>query len=275
VSLSYVLHITIIDHMHMVLNLISHQHHASIVSASINDWLDYKRISTEVESLKEKIAPGEDELKIVESQVKEAKKKLNDDREEEANVKQLQDLLVRLRDDVNKIASKKNQISSKKEELSLIAPRASGKDLRTTERELSAKTDEKETRMNAISALNGELSELMENINRAANQATKANKITRDKEEQFAKEQQDAARKKELNDKAMKNKEQEDRVSDPRPYSHCVFCNFILMSVFSLSLSNRFKMKLCRFARKQGSRKQRKTNSDQNPRERSTNDKTY
>jgi hypothetical protein len=126
----------------------------------------------------------------------------------------LQDLLLRLRDDVNKVASKKIQISSKKEELSLIAPRASGKDLRTTERELSSKTDEKETRMNRISTLNSELSELMENERRASNQATKANKITRDKEEQFAKEQQDAARKKELNDKAMKNKEQEDRVRE-------------------------------------------------------------
>lgn len=189
---------------------------ALLVSGGINDWLDHKRLLKEVETLKESISESEDKLRIIESELDELKQKFSDDKDEEGNLKDLQVILFRLRDDANKIASKKSQITAKKEELSLIAPRASGKDLRASEREFNQKTDEKDTRMQAITSLNKELSELTDSITKAASQVAKANKITKDKEERFEQEKQASVKKQELNDLALKNKDSIDKVSDTR-----------------------------------------------------------
>ena len=102
-----------------------------------------------------------------------------------------------------KIANKKYQISTMKDELNLIAPRATGKDLNATEKELSAKMEEKDVLTNDISAHNKELTSLNERINKANISATNAEKLVRDKEKQFAQDQQNLTKRQELNESSI------------------------------------------------------------------------
>ena len=124
----------------------------------------------------------------------------------------MHDLIRRLRDDVGKIASKKSQISQKKEELSLFAPNTAGKNLRTVEREFNVKTEAKDTLMHSTTTLNQELADLNDNVTKLSKQVAKAEKIVRDKEEQFAQEQQAITRRKELSETSAKCKEKIDSV---------------------------------------------------------------
>ena len=112
-----------------------------------------------------------------------------------------------------KIANKKYQISSMKDELNLIAPRAGGKDLNDTEKELSAKMEEKDVLTNDISAHNKVLTSLNERINKANISATNAEKLVRDKEKQFAQDQQNLTKRQELNESIALCKTKEEAVS--------------------------------------------------------------
>ena len=71
-------------------------------------------------------------------------------------LQQLQDVLRRMRDDCNKIAGKKSQIKTKVDELAVIAPRASGKNLRSIEHALNSNMEEKDRLTREISKLNSE-----------------------------------------------------------------------------------------------------------------------
>lgn len=214
-----------------------------LVSRHINDWMNYRRISDEIEGLKVVVMREEEDLSHVQSEHNEDIEKVESLKEEQRDWQQMHELARRLRDDIGtlleiycvvyillacfdisyltmiicfhegKIANKKYQISTKKDELKLIAPRAGGKDLNATEKQMSAKTEEKDALSNNISELNKELSELNENINNANISATRAEKLVRDKENQFAQEQQNITKRKELTDSVARCKREEVKVS--------------------------------------------------------------
>ena len=114
---------------------------------------------------------------------------------------------------LGKITNKRSQISSREEELKLIAPRASGKDLSTTEREMNTKMEEKESLTNQISALNKETSTLNSSINQANISATRAENLVREKEKAYQNEQEAQTKKQMLKDSIDLVKEQEEKVS--------------------------------------------------------------
>ena len=111
-----------------------------------------------------------------------------------------------------KIVNKRNQIISKKEILNLEAPKAGGRDLHSTEKEINGKKKEKDELINEISSFNEELSKLNENINDAAMKAAKAEKVVIDKTNQFKDEQESIDKRQQLNDKIAKCKEEEEKV---------------------------------------------------------------
>jgi septal ring factor EnvC (AmiA/AmiB activator) len=111
-----------------------------------------------------------------------------------------------------KIMNKKSQISTRREELKLIAPRASGKDLLTTEREVNAKMEEKDSLLNQISAMNKEISILNDSINQANISATRAENIVREKEQLYAQEQENSEKRKKLNESVAASQEKETKV---------------------------------------------------------------
>lgn len=129
----------------------------------------------------------------------------------------------------------------------MSAPRAGGKDLTTTERELNAKMDEKDAISNTISALNKELSMLNESIQQANNSATRAENLVREKEKMFANEQEMITKRQELSNTVQLCQEKEDKV---RYYiiiwSVCIIvkkgnhrCTFIFVNLFLNSCKNK------------------------------------
>lgn len=184
------------------------------VSASINNWLDHKRISTEIDSLKISINEDEERIRTLEEEVNDLKSKVNAEKDDKASLQEAFDIVRRLSEEAAKLASKKYQIKHKKDELSLEAPDVGGKDLSTAEHELQIKTEEKEKLMNAISSLHNELSQLNDALNAITTKCTQAERIVRSKEEQYAEEQQSSIRKRELNAALKKYQEEEQKLEE-------------------------------------------------------------
>lgn len=184
------------------------------VSASINNWLDHKRISTEIDTLKESIREDEETLGKLQEEERVLKTKVDEERDDKTSLQEAFDIVRRLSEEATKLASKKYQIKNKKEELNLEAPDIGGKDLTKVEHELQTKTEEKEKLMNAISSLHNELSQLNDAVNAATIKCTQAERIVRSKEEQFAQEQESSARKRELNAALKKYQEDEQKLEE-------------------------------------------------------------
>lgn len=130
----------------------------------MNDWLDNKRITLELESLKEVISRDEDELKKEDEKLKEANEKLLSEKEDMIELQQMLEVLKHLKTDSEKLVTKRRQIDSKEDELALMAPSSEGKDLRSVECEYREKTERKDMLGNEISSLNKKLSELNKEI---------------------------------------------------------------------------------------------------------------
>mmetsp|Transcript_6676 Transcript_6676/g.9616 ORF Transcript_6676/g.9616 Transcript_6676/m.9616 type:complete len:1419 (+) Transcript_6676:37-4293(+) len=184
------------------------------ISQNINDCLDYKRIMLEIEGLESTMEERETQSKELQAEINHTTETHTDLETDNMELQQLNDFARRLRDDAIKIADKKRQILSKQEDMALIAPSADGKNLRTLESELTSKTEEKDMLMNAIAELNRESGDINDNISRASNQASRAEKVARDKEERHAQEQKAIARKQELSDSISKHKEEENKLQD-------------------------------------------------------------
>ena len=168
------------------------------ISSSIPDFLDYKRIVKENESLKKSLLETEDELDVIRSDVEEIDERKKDLDTKTSELRHLVDVANSLMTEVNRISDKNAQIKSRTESLALVAPNSGGRDLRTFENDLSAKVDDKDSQMNKISKLNKEMSKLNSDISRLSTQATTAEQLVRDKEAKFAKEQEASKRKQEL-----------------------------------------------------------------------------
>jgi chromosome segregation ATPase len=188
------------------------------VSASINNWLDHKRLSTEIDTLKESIKEDEETHGRLQEEVKDLKTKVDEETDDKTSLQEAFDIVRRLSEEATKLASKKYQIKNKKEELNLEAPDVLGKDLTTVEYDLQTKTEEKEKLMNAVSSLHNELSQLNDAVNAATIKCTQAERIVRSKEEQYAQEQESSARKRELNASLKKYQEDEQKVTETSIY---------------------------------------------------------
>jgi len=182
------------------------------VSQSINDWLDYKRVSSEIKIVEETIVKEEEELESLKAKHSDVSQKNNTLKVECLELQELHDIAKQFRNDARKVSEKKARISEGENELSMIAPTANGKDLPTLERELSSKHEDKDLLTNGISSLNKELSDLNSRISRASNQASKAEKNVRDKEEKYAQEQKAVTKKQELNNAINDCKKMEEKL---------------------------------------------------------------
>jgi len=186
----------------------------NIIASNINDWLDHQRIADEIEILKATVAIDEDTLSSENAKLEEATDDAENQKEKHSNLLQLQDLVRRLRDEFNKIVNKKSQIATRKEELRLIAPRASGKNLRNTERDYNSKMEEKDALMHVITSLNQEATDLNERINQASESASRAENLVQTKMKQFEQDQEAIVKRKELNESIASCKEEESKMQD-------------------------------------------------------------
>lgn len=183
-----------------------------VVSQSINDWLDYKRIGNEIDGIEETITNEEDELEIIKAEHLKATKKNDTLKINCSELQQLQNVAKQFRNDATKVSDKRHKISQSQNELSMMAPTANGKDLLTLERDLTKKHEEKDSMMNAITSLNAELSDINNQISRLSSKASIGEKAVRDMEEKYAVEQKTVDKKHELNATILKCKGDEGKV---------------------------------------------------------------
>ena len=186
--------------------------HYDTVSQSINDWLDYKRIANEIEGIQETIVVEEEDLQSLKAEHSSVTKKNNTLKINCSELQQLQNVAKQFRNDAIKVSDKRHKISQSQNELSMMAPTANGKDLHTLERDLTKKSEDKDSLMNSITLNNKELSDLNNLISRASNQAQKAENAVREQEEKYAIEQKAILKKQELNATIMQRKEREGQV---------------------------------------------------------------
>ena len=171
----------------------------SEVQASVGDYLEFKRVSNEIANLEDPVATAEAELKTLEDQVKELKDDVDSEQATVTELRQLNEVMNRLRDEASKISRKLQQIKDK--ELAIGTSNVSGgQDLDAVERSLSSKTKEKEALMNDISSLNKESSRLNKRAKDASDRATTLEQSAKAKEAQYEEDQQATVRKTELSE---------------------------------------------------------------------------
>ena len=212
------------------------------ISSSIPDFLDYKRIVKENESLKKSLLETEDELDVIRSDVEEIDERKKDLDTKTSELRHLVDVANSLMTEVNRISDKNAQIKSRTESLALVAPNSGGRDLRTFENDLSAKVDDKDSQMNKISKLNKEMSKLNSDISRLSTQATTAEQLVRDKEAKFAKEQEASKRKQELQETVSACAEVAKKVSMTSFSCPCNELSFLLTTQNQLLFIYRFSL---------------------------------
>jgi len=171
-----------------------------IVSQSMPDYLDHTRITNEVNDLEVSVSNGEDELKPMQDELSAAKDKADELQNDASELRQLLDVVNRLRDDANRIAEKTRQVASKRDELSVMAPSAEGRDLKSMEMDFDAKNNEKDELMRKNTKLNKDLTSLNHRIMTLGSQATKAEQQAKELEAKHKQYQEAAERKKELNE---------------------------------------------------------------------------
>ena len=171
----------------------------SEVQASVGDYLEFKRVNNEIATIEDPVATAEAELKTLEDQVKELKDDVDSEQATVAELRQLNEVMNRLRDEASKISRKLQQIKSK--ELSIgTSTVGGGQDLNAVERSLSSKTKAKEDLMNDISGLNKESSELNRRAKDASDRATALDQSAKTKKAQYEQDQQATVRKTELSE---------------------------------------------------------------------------
>jgi len=184
------------------------------VSKGMNDWLDHRRIVAEVETMENSIRNSESTVEKLQADIDASKEATEDLKRDNNELLQLQDLGRRLRDETDRISEKRTQIASRKDELSMNAPSANGKDLRTLEDEVSSKIERKDFLLSEITNLNKESARLNSDISKFSNQAAKAENLLKDKEEKFVQEQEAVSKKKDLNDDVSRYKDEEGKLRD-------------------------------------------------------------
>ena len=213
------------------------------VSASINDWLDHKRTSIEIDTLKASISEGERDVETFEEELQEAKVKVDNEKDDITNIQQFLEIVRPLRDDCAKVDRKKSDLITKKSQLEFSAPDLGGQDLETVERDLQRKSEEKDKLQSQITDFNQELSKLSSDLSQLTKKSNQAETLVRQKELKFAEEQKTLTRKKELNEAIIKLDRSEQDVSFIHYmviYSHQIAHLTLLPSISSfLQLKNK------------------------------------
>lgn len=117
-------------------------------------------------------------------------------------------------DHANQIASKKLRVSQKHNDLtmSMTALDSGGRDLRTVERDLDQKRDEKDTLNKRISRLQKEMMQFNNKVTNLTTSASRTEQLVKDREAKFAKDKQSSIRRTELNEKINQWQDEEKKV---------------------------------------------------------------
>lgn len=186
----------------------------AIVQGAMTDYLEHQRATEEIEVLERTVTEGQEALDRFRSDLESARSRASDLREEVSELRSIVDISSRLRDDSERMFDKKTQMSTKEEELSIAAPSSNGRDLGTVEREIQARTDEKDSLMQSITRLNRELTNINDRISRVTTQAAKTERLAKEKEERYKAEQEASVKKTDLNEVIARCQQEEKKLAE-------------------------------------------------------------
>lgn len=144
------------------------------ISNSMGDISEHKRLVVEsqnltntVKELEAAVAEQEQELLTLNTDKDDIQSRVDD-------LRVLSDLTKRWVEDANRMSTKKMRINSKNDDLSMsmtaMSTMAGNRDLRTVERELEEKREEKDTLMTRIARLNKEMTQLNTRVSNLSQQ---------------------------------------------------------------------------------------------------------
>jgi DNA repair exonuclease SbcCD ATPase subunit len=206
------------------------------VTQKMHDVAEANRLENETKQLSKSVKDLEIEITDLSSSLANIDSEKEAVQKEECELKKLLDASKRWSETARAIESKKSRISQKNEDLtlSMTASTIDTRDVRTVERELDEKREEKDLYMSKIARLNNELNALNTRItNFTASvsfvcghgailtllftlclpQATRMEQRVKELETKFSKEQKDVIRKNELNEKIRQLQDEDKKVS--------------------------------------------------------------
>mmetsp|Transcript_27257 Transcript_27257/g.40242 ORF Transcript_27257/g.40242 Transcript_27257/m.40242 type:complete len:1418 (-) Transcript_27257:229-4482(-) len=187
------------------------------ISQCIADVGEHKRLLLESKTLNMTIAEFESAAEALNQEITGTlQANLVEEQTQVDELRLLTQSIQRWVEDVNRIASKKLRVSQKYNDLtmSMTALDTGNRDLRTVERDLEQKRDEKDTLNKRVSRLQKEFMQLNTKAANLSASASRTEQLVKDREAKFAKEKQALMRRTELNEKINQWQDEEKKIVD-------------------------------------------------------------
>jgi chromosome segregation ATPase len=140
-----------------------------VVAENIDDLRDFTRMREELTELETESERLQEDLSDHQNKVDDLKHTLTDSQPEVDELRELFDFAKRVSNDANRIADKRIEVQTKKVDMNATHSYA-GRDLRTVEREMTTRMEEKDTLISRINKLNKESSALNNSISNLSTQ---------------------------------------------------------------------------------------------------------
>lgn len=183
------------------------------LNSQMEDLRDFRRLREEKVRLEMAMEQQSDDLSTFTTTLIQHKEGATAIKTELDELKELFDACKQWSGDASRISEKRMQIDQKKHDLTLDTA-VDGRDLRTVEREIAEKMEEKDSFMNKINRLNKEMTSLNNRIAQLSTQASNMDKIVREREEKFAAAQKNEERKASLVDQLNKMQDEDAKLQE-------------------------------------------------------------
>jgi len=148
----------------------TYQRWKKIVSDNMDDLRDFRRITIEVSDLEKELQTLDDDVTRNKTKLDREKDRATEIQTEVDQLRELGNLAKRWSEDAGRIAEKRMQITQKYSDLNASAVDDGRRDLRSVEKDIDARTEEKDSLSNRISKLNKEMATLNNKISALSTQ---------------------------------------------------------------------------------------------------------
>jgi chromosome segregation ATPase len=182
------------------------------VSDNKGNVVEYRRLVNEANDLEGVIEELGAALSEKQQQLEEAESENSDLQDKFEELRNYLDTSKRWTETASRVAEKRMQVNQKQTDLSMSTTDIGGRDLKTVENDVTEKSEKKDQYMDQISKLNKEMMGLNNIMSSLQAQATRTEKLARDKEEKFGSTQALQEKKVALNETMAKCTAEEDKV---------------------------------------------------------------
>lgn len=183
-----------------------------IVNDSIQDCQEFNRLRKEVEDLEQIIEEENLVLSTLKTELEGVNMSQSALQTESTELHNFYGETGRLQDVATGVMDKENQIKSKEKRIELHTPNNGGRDLMHVETDVNRRMEEKESIIKNVTTLNKEMNDLNQKIRLASDIVSSSKRTLQEKESQFQKDQENAIRKKSLQEKILESRNEEEKV---------------------------------------------------------------